>query len=191
MTPRRSLSILVFALALPMSAEAQSGSRIRAAVSGQSFVAGNYGNTDVGQAFDMAFLFGKSNMKMGFGIEYGEYTITGQPEAVVDAALDFIMDIPIAGGVYLDLRFGLNSNGWDVGDTRFTVGGARGGGALGYRLPFGGNVALDAAVTGSYLYGIWSTVGSASVSEFIDDIDITGTRIGLRVGLTLNPGVVR
>ena len=55
----------------------------------------------------------------------------------------------------------------------------------------GGNVALDAAVTGSYLYGIWSTVGSASVSEFIDDIDITGTRIGLRVGLTLNPGVVR
>jgi hypothetical protein len=191
MTSRRLLAFFALALILPTPAEAQSGTRIRAAVSGQSFVAGDYGNTDMGQAFDVAFLFGKKKTKMGFAVEYGEYTITGEPEAVVDAALDFIVDIPLSGRVYLDLRFGINSNGWDVADTRFTVGGGRGGGALGYRFPVGGNLALDAALTGSYFYGIWSTAGSDTVSEFVDDIDVTGTRFGLRVGLTLNPGVIR
>lgn len=185
------VAVLACALVLPASLAGQSGPRLRAAVSSQSFVAGNYGNTDLGRAVDVAFLFGKNNAKGGFAFEYGEYMITGQPEAVVDASLDGVFDVPIAGGVYMDFRFGINANGWDVGNTRFTVGGIRGGAAVGYRIPFAGNIALDAAVTGSYLYGLWMTTGSNDISSFSDEVDITGARVGARVGFTINPGIVR
>lgn len=192
--PSRALSVLLAAgLFLPVAGEAQTGPRLRVAASGQSFLAGDYGNTDTGRAFDVAFLGGQGRTKAGIAFEYGEYTITGEPEAVVDAALDLLFDIPLAGNVYMDLRFGFNVNGWDVGNARITMGGARAGGAVGYRYPLTASLAVDGAVTGSYFFGIYSTVGTEETFTFnTDNIgDVTGTRFGARIGLTLNPGVGR
>jgi len=168
---------ILLAMGGPMAAEGQQPFQLRIGASGSALQGYDYSNLEIGGSWSLDLLFPGNSARLGLGIEYAEYPITDEEERLVMGAADLIL---ISGSsMYLELRGGVELQGWDEPGVRYVTQGMRGGGGIGVQIPLAG-LALDLAVFGNYFLGLTALANG-------DEVLYTesGPRYGLRATLLL------
>lgn len=175
-------------LALPETAKAQGGPvLLRVSGSAGGFVSGDYSNTDPGAGIEVAFYLLGRTTRLGVGVEYAEFRISGEPESVVLGSADLLLEQQVSRmPAYVEFRIGYEGNAFDVGEVRWVPVGYRGGAGVGYRFRREAGIMLDVALTASHFlaHTVWANDASAEET-------VSATRFGARLGLVQNPGGAR